>query len=1101
MKTKQLILEAEGATVAFAFGRFNPAHQGHIEVWRTVEQAGKNWFIGTNPSTLGPNDPLTFQQKSAWMAEIYPPIQGHIVAEQSVLTLAAYIFKKLRKNEGATVAYITDDTDWAWSGKLLNQYNGVEGSHGYYKFAQITHVPSPRVSSATALRDAARADDKVAFYHASGTDPKAKVAGLTYFDTVKQAVEKYPLPVKKTKKIKEDEQGEVEHTKGNKLIPWPAGTAKIHVSDVYDWYKLGQTISDLDDADPSDFGQGQPQTVIAFGSEEEESKLMPLLKRLGLRVDDIDPEGADIDEAYHAGALYDYLKNNKQDVAEGYGRYYCSTDKRWKERKGPKQTRRTSEAANPAQQAAIAINKKKNKELDEEKQRLDAKCWKGYKKQGTKMKGDTRVNNCVKESIIKEATYTKPEVQQSPKTGKFWAWVYNNKGEKLAYIGNTAEEAMQKLNSEVLDKHKAKVDAASKINTNAVYSTWITKEAARNKAGVPAGTPEIWVGLNPGKLTISKSPVAGFKKARLGGTQNSAYNILIKGTELEAMGIKPSNRYELTLTDQSKDGITSVFKLDLHSPIYDTNDKLPGANELPLMVIQNTGGNSMAKESALDEKSVSKAQFRTMAAVANNPEFAKKVGISQEVGKEFHSADKNTNYKKLPKKVDEILDPTSMSATVIRWLGRTTAKVFPMIMVGAVGGGLAYAGLLAPIIASMGGITAALAGLSAEVAAYGAINGAVAGVMATPSLVQIVKDLFAADEDSLRAGFKRWVEKHVGDENDVLEFMNLHAQSAYLKQPVFRWRAEEWKTKMKPDEAEAYLEKHNKGWLDAEKQKVIDAEKAKAEKEKADAEKANVKPGVKPSGTPVKPGFKPPVKPATESLDADQKRVGQVGGKERAKPIGQVLAKPTKQHPYKGRLVGEAEDFNGEYDDEAGMARSNLLTTGRAVAGLLKIIQDQDNLPEWGQEKIAKAEMMLVSIWDYLQSQKEQGIDPKIESVSEAEQDFGADWDEIVKRVGQRAKQGPLKTVWDPEKRVYKNVPVNDPDQPAKEVDEASLATMRDYFAGNDDAKDPTKLAQMRDFFSKNKLPGAKVQDKRFASKQAYELWLQKNGLKDLSSK
>lgn len=42
-----------------------------------------------------------------------------------------------------------------------------------------------------------------------------------------------------------------------------------------------------------------------------------------------------------------------------------------------------------------------------------------------------------------------------------------------------------------------------------------------------------------------------------------------------------------------------------------------------------------------------------------------------------------------------------------------------------------------------------------------------------------------------------------------------------------------------------------------------------------------------------------------EGLDADQKRVGQVGAKEKAKPIGQVLAKPTKQHPFKGRLVGE----------------------------------------------------------------------------------------------------------------------------------------------------------------------------------------------------
>ena len=37
----------------------------------------------------------------------------------------------------------------------------------------------------------------------------------------------------------------------------------------------------------------------------------------------------------------------------------------------------------------------KTLDIDEEKQRLDPKCWDGYKKQGTKMKGDTRVNNCV----------------------------------------------------------------------------------------------------------------------------------------------------------------------------------------------------------------------------------------------------------------------------------------------------------------------------------------------------------------------------------------------------------------------------------------------------------------------------------------------------------------------------------------------------------------------------------------------------------------------------------------------------------------------------------------------------------------------------------
>jgi uncharacterized protein YcfJ len=50
----------------------------------------------------------------------------------------------------------------------------------------------------------------------------------------------------------------------------------------------------------------------------------------------------------------------------------------------------------------VKLDKKYKEGVSEEKQRLDPSCWKGYKKQGTKMKGDTRVNNCVpvKESAI-----------------------------------------------------------------------------------------------------------------------------------------------------------------------------------------------------------------------------------------------------------------------------------------------------------------------------------------------------------------------------------------------------------------------------------------------------------------------------------------------------------------------------------------------------------------------------------------------------------------------------------------------------------------------------------------------------------------------------
>jgi hypothetical protein len=58
-------------------------------------------------------------------------------------------------------------------------------------------------------------------------------------------------------------------------------------------------------------------------------------------------------------------------------------------------------------------------------------------------------------------------------------------------------------------------------------------------------------------------------------------------------------------------------------------------------------------DSDLNEKSTSQAQFRTMAAAAHDPEFARKVGIKQSVAKEFNQADKGQSYKSLPKKADE----------------------------------------------------------------------------------------------------------------------------------------------------------------------------------------------------------------------------------------------------------------------------------------------------------------------------------------------------------------------------------------------------------------------------------------------------------------
>jgi len=180
----------------------------------------------------------------------------------------------------------------------------------------------------------------------------------------------------------------------------------------------------------------------------------------------------------------------------------------------------------------------------------------------------------------------------------------------------------------------------------------------------------------------------------------------------------------------------------------------------------------------------------------------------------------------IEEQVDEILDPTSAVSKVLRYLGRKLAQIFPWLAVGGTVGALGVSGVLAPAMAVAGGMAASITAIGMEA---GLMAGA-AGMYAAPSILQTIKDLFAADENSIQAGIKKWVEKHVGDEADVQEFLLTHAKAAYEGKPGFRWRAKDWPVKLSRDQAEAHLEKNDKYWLDTEKQKVKDAETSKTEK-------------------------------------------------------------------------------------------------------------------------------------------------------------------------------------------------------------------------------------------------------------------------------
>jgi hypothetical protein len=95
---------------------------------------------------------------------------------------------------------------------------------------------------------------------------------------------------KEYKNYKADEDYSPDEPPGPEFKPtMPAGTLRVDVSDVYDWYKLGQHISNMKGLGRHDFGAGPPSAIISFGDEDTEHKFIGDIKATGLDVTDIDP--------------------------------------------------------------------------------------------------------------------------------------------------------------------------------------------------------------------------------------------------------------------------------------------------------------------------------------------------------------------------------------------------------------------------------------------------------------------------------------------------------------------------------------------------------------------------------------------------------------------------------------------------------------------------------------------------------------------------------------------------------------------------------------------------------------------------------------------
>lgn len=225
MFLSEIFLSEQQDAVAIIFGRFNPPHKGHRAAWETASQYPR-WYVGTNQSTQGPKDPLPYDIKIEAMKTIWPEVEDHIVAEQSWLTLASKVFDE---HGEVTLVCCTDEE---WVTKTIMQYNGQQGAHGYYNFPEIRQEPTPRLSSATALRDAVKAGDREAFSDAAGVSADTPVAGKPFFDLVAEYLLPYQNAPKKVAKKRDLSEG----------IPLKFNTVELSESQIHnyvkEWYSL-----------------------------------------------------------------------------------------------------------------------------------------------------------------------------------------------------------------------------------------------------------------------------------------------------------------------------------------------------------------------------------------------------------------------------------------------------------------------------------------------------------------------------------------------------------------------------------------------------------------------------------------------------------------------------------------------------------------------------------------------------------------------------------------------------------------------------------------------------------------------------------------------
>jgi hypothetical protein len=185
------------------------------------------------------------------------------------------------------------------------------------------------------------------------------------------------------------------------------------------------------------------------------------------------------------------------------------------------------------------------------KQRLDPKCWKGKHKEGTKVKGGVRVNNCVPNESIEEAGSPAQQAaiainmkkrHKKPKNED----VYSE--EELNLLFDSLEEMFDEMGI-----HEDNYDAFTDEDILSEAAAWQTKKGKNKNGGLNAKGVASYRRENPGsklQTAVTTKP-SKLKKGSKAAKRRKSFCARMKGMKKSRTGAKtkrdPNSRINKSL--------------------------------------------------------------------------------------------------------------------------------------------------------------------------------------------------------------------------------------------------------------------------------------------------------------------------------------------------------------------------------------------------------------------------------------------------------------------------------------------------------------------------------------------------------------------------